>query len=83
MNLRKCSINIRELLTPPAIFKYGNVMIPTMYTNMNMTSPPYAHEEITPPSSRPMSMIVWNCRGAENDEFRRTLGQYWTITDPS
>lgn len=45
-------INIRKLLTPPAIYKYGVVMILIMYANINMASPPSPHaqaEENTPP----------------------------------
>lgn len=32
-DLRKCSINIRKLMSPTMIYKYGIIMIPTMYSN--------------------------------------------------
>lgn len=93
-NLQKTSLNIR--LDPLSLEeKYVILMFPTLQDNLlpaALYNPPHllmhlelslAPERSTPHHEDLMKIMIWNCRGAHNQEFRRNLRFLLTWNNPS
>lgn len=80
VDLRKYSITIRQILQP-RVHQYAVVIVPTMLMHFWMNQKgSSSHQTLSPSRVRKasnrnfsMNLIIWNCSGAGNADFRRNF----------
>ncbi|WMV40877.1 hypothetical protein MTR67_034262, partial [Solanum verrucosum] len=80
--LVKFSFDLRRAIKM-ALAKYVVVLTPTMNPNLTLTTGcPEIPSLFYSPMNQPTSIIVWNTRGVNNDNFKRNFKDLIQINNP-